>query len=875
MTYEEMIVLAGANGEGEALCPAHPDTHPSLVISRSRKAGRPFVFTCRSGCSAVDILAGLKLTWEDVYGAKPKAKSNARKYGPVEAEYIYRDASGEPLLRVQRCLPANPGDRKQFPLAARVDGRWRMGDTGRAPRVLYRLPELTAAPADTIVFAVEGEKCVERLFAHGLVATTTAGGADRFHKTPADHIRRVLAGRRVVVLPDNDEPGARYAADWIRCLEGHADVRLLRLPLTGKGDDVVDWLQAGGTPEQLLELAQAVPVEFATGSTLPIALPRVELGTDEHRVADEVIAYLAKRSDLYARGGKLVRVLDDDDGRAVIRQVLAPTLREMIAATVDVGEMHEKNGETFWVSAHPPGWLVQAIAERGVWLGMRRLVGIATAPMLLPDGSVLATPGYHEPTGILLRLSARHPPIPDRPTGVQVRAARDLLFDVLADFPFLEQRDRAAAIAAMFALAARAAIDGPVPLTLVRATVRASGKGLLVDAITVAMTGQRVRLVGFRTDDAEMDKLLLSLAREGVPTFSFDNVGRPFGGDSIDRALTSTVYTGRVLGLSESAAPPWRAVTFATGNGMSCVADTARRVIPCDLDPRREDPESRGDFRHPHLLEYVKAHWPELNAAALTILRAFHNAGRPRHRGAVLGSFEGWDALARAASIWCGCGDPDGRERLAADGDASREALRVALSAWHEQWGTDAETTAAEACTAAAAHPELRAALEGIVDDDLTPTTLGFALRKFKGRQVAGLSFAAGKRSNTGQRWRVASSPMITPSSPPSSPTFSDGESRLGDDGDHVFPTEQPSSEYTERDSTGGPMGASSVSSSPSSPSSTVTDGESRVTMGVTMGADASSPWCVRCGEHAIVGPAGLCHPCHRTAAPATEVPSH
>jgi hypothetical protein len=67
---------------------------------------------------------------------------------------------------------------------------------------------------------------------------------------------RPCAGRRVVVLPDNDAPGKKHAEQVAASLQGLAvEVRVLELPnLPAKGD-VSDWLANGGSRELLLELA--------------------------------------------------------------------------------------------------------------------------------------------------------------------------------------------------------------------------------------------------------------------------------------------------------------------------------------------------------------------------------------------------------------------------------------------------------------------------------------------------------------------------------------------------------------------------------------------------------------------------------------------
>jgi putative DNA primase/helicase len=54
------------------------------------------------------------------------------------------------------------------------------------------------------------------------------------------------------ILPDNDGPGEKHAAQVSASLSGVAAcVRVLRLPNLPEGGDPFDWIAAGGTAEKL------------------------------------------------------------------------------------------------------------------------------------------------------------------------------------------------------------------------------------------------------------------------------------------------------------------------------------------------------------------------------------------------------------------------------------------------------------------------------------------------------------------------------------------------------------------------------------------------------------------------------------------------
>jgi hypothetical protein len=65
-----------------------------------------------------------------------------------------------------------------------------------------------------------------------------------------------LRERHIIILPDRDEAGERHAAQVAQSLYSKAaSVKVLKLPNLAPKNDVSDWIAAGGTAEQLRELA--------------------------------------------------------------------------------------------------------------------------------------------------------------------------------------------------------------------------------------------------------------------------------------------------------------------------------------------------------------------------------------------------------------------------------------------------------------------------------------------------------------------------------------------------------------------------------------------------------------------------------------------
>jgi hypothetical protein len=239
--------LAGVKKVGDqqwqARCPAHDDSNPSLSVSIGGDG--TILLKCHAGCTLKDICRALKIEVKDLF---PKKKAT----GEPAVVYDYQDEFGRVLFQVcrfpgkrfrQRCSNGNGGY------------TWNLNGVRR---VLYHLPELTAATPNKYVFVVEGEKDADRLTKLGLLATCNSGGAGKWR---ADY-NRYLSGRSVVILPDNDDPGRSHAQQVARALANVAkEIRIVSLDDLPVGGDVSDWFETDGNLDQLmLRVKQAAPL---------------------------------------------------------------------------------------------------------------------------------------------------------------------------------------------------------------------------------------------------------------------------------------------------------------------------------------------------------------------------------------------------------------------------------------------------------------------------------------------------------------------------------------------------------------------------------------------------------------------------------------
>lgn len=261
-------------GGYKALCPAHRDSDPSLSIDEDNGT---ILVNCQSGvCSQGQVIAALKERglWpstgfrrngnkDGIKGAKPapsqtpqtkeedtretvfdvpasaaKPTFKHRDHGtPKDCNiWAYRNADGHIMFYDVRfdgpTKKLGAGEKVVLPYTYVRDQKtgkcywtWRAAD---APRPLMGLDELAARP-DAPVIIVEGAKCREaaKRCLPEFVALTWPGGGKAVHLADC----KVLAGRRVWIWPDFDEPGFLAARKMCKILH---DLHVLEIHPLGK-----------------------------------------------------------------------------------------------------------------------------------------------------------------------------------------------------------------------------------------------------------------------------------------------------------------------------------------------------------------------------------------------------------------------------------------------------------------------------------------------------------------------------------------------------------------------------------------------------------------------------------------------------------------
>ena len=404
--------------------------------------------------------------------AEPPEAAAARLFGrPPDKVWRYANAGGEIAFYVCRWDEPN-GDKVIRPVSWFAGEGWRFR-AWPLNRPLYNREKIAAQPDAPIVVG-EGEKTADALaqiFPES-AATTSSGGSQATLKTdwtPA-------AGRRVLIWPDNDEAGGKYAREVARILaELDCDVSVIDAaalaaidPCGGKrkpsrtGWDAADALAEWQDVDALRKSATALAKPLDSGPSF-VSIPPYTMDAGGLTVEKTVGRGEARRTETFQiaaafevlgtcrdpRGacwGKVLR-WRDDDGRQHVRHIAD-------------AELH---GE--------PAALCAGLANLGLWIDRtkhRDFVGYLSGIRVARRLTVVSRTGWHEVGGRSVFV------LPGETIGP--RGGEPVILDAAAHGPY----EAAGSVEDWR--------DGPAKL--------AAGHVLPVLAISVALAGPLLSLAG-------------------------------------------------------------------------------------------------------------------------------------------------------------------------------------------------------------------------------------------------------------------------------------------------------------------------------------------------------------------------------------------
>lgn len=196
-----------------------------------------------------DIRADVPNEWD-------RFKQNRHKY----SKYVYKYENGDYAYTI---FSDKTGCKSRF-LTGEFDPEIRkLYHQISGERTLYRLPELIQAVKDgKPVFIVEGEHNVQKLNKMGFAATTNSHGCSMWML----EFNKYFNNATVILIPDNDDCGQRFAKSLEVCLKKHA-ASISRIPINGSleeflnNDTTKDFLTAMVKEIEFLECYNPSPAE--------------------------------------------------------------------------------------------------------------------------------------------------------------------------------------------------------------------------------------------------------------------------------------------------------------------------------------------------------------------------------------------------------------------------------------------------------------------------------------------------------------------------------------------------------------------------------------------------------------------------------------
>jgi hypothetical protein len=378
--------------------------------------------------------------------------------------------------------------------------------------------------------------------------------------------------------------------------------------------------------------------------------PSVLVGGDLHKKTQEIFDVLvninstASNPIIYLFGNAFGRItwmtLDD---RPATDLLTHDKMRHLLAQEIRFQKLEKEAG---FAPAYPPDQVITnmlVVAEPPPYPRIRRLV---SAPVFAPDGTLIITPGFHAVAGVYYAPTPGFilKPISTIPSAAELVQARQVIEDeLLVDFCFVSEADKAHAIALLLLFFARDLIDGDLPLHLILKPEVGTGAGKLADACMIPALGGRQGVITDCDDEDEWRKRITAVLLEAPEAVLLDNITK-INSHQLAALFTSKTWIDRILGMTRMVTLPADMPWVATGNNPEIGYDLVRRIVSIQLDAKLADPTTRSGFKH-ELPKWVIEQRADVVWAALTLIQHWIANGRKPFTGKIVASFEQWSAV--------------------------------------------------------------------------------------------------------------------------------------------------------------------------------------------------------------------------------------
>ena len=289
-----------------------------------------------------------------------------------------------------------------------------------------------------------------------------------------------------------------------------------------------------------------------------------------------------------------------------------------------------------------PTSLALEIADATTFKGsLPVLNGVSNTPLITPAGKIIQDSWAYDPE-LKLFFSSEFAVQP-----MYLDEALPIMNEVLADFPFVAVRYRAAAISAILTAVCRPVLD-ICPMYVITSSQYSDGKSVL-SGLIAASCGVEASMSALTRggSDEEQEKQLSAILSRGRRVVTLDNHDGEFRSSALTETLTSTNPEFRILGKNETRSVPNKTMFILNGVNTTPALDLQTRSVFIRLARTTVDPNRK--FKHPDVVGYAFNNRSRLVSAAIGLIKwAMEQEDgdwKPNHR------FKIWDYMIRRTAL--------------------------------------------------------------------------------------------------------------------------------------------------------------------------------------------------------------------------------
>ncbi|MCC2602405.1 DNA-primase RepB domain-containing protein [Sphingopyxis yananensis] len=470
------------------------------------------------------------------------------------------------------------------------------------------------------------------------------------------------------------------------------------------------------------------------------------------RIVDAAEQILARQPNVYVSGGSIVKAVYKEDVKDWRLFALGEDELMRILSKAATWEQFN-SGKDKWARKDPNGLYVRSLHRSSSFKHLRQVAGLTRQPYFAEDGRLITAAGYDQQTKMLAVFDSADFPTVGTSRDDAERALR-VITDLLSEFHFGSETDRAAALAAILTAVVRSSFE-LAPAFNVTAPASGSGKSYLCEIISGFAGGGEPSRMSYPKSSEEASKAMAAALLSSPAVIEFDDMDSdwiPHG--MINRMLTSSSISERLLGHSRTVTVSTRALVIGSGNNIEPLRDLRRRVATINLDTRTAVPGTIAYKVEP--VRMLRENRGMYVAAALTIIEAWKANGRPKADIPPIASYNGdWSELCRQPLCWLGLPDPASSliDQMCVDPESQN--LERILGVWYRAYGEQAKTVRAILAdmNVVQLHEEFED-LPGQQGGTINRYKLGWYLKKNANRIVGGYSLQAVAMSER-KGWKV------------------------------------------------------------------------------------------------------------------------